>query len=54
MMAGWLAASTHSVIGGATPRSASEWYLWYQSTKDTAEWKYHRDTYGENVTYVNA
>ncbi|MEH0525721.1 alpha-L-fucosidase [Streptomyces stelliscabiei] len=41
----------YSVIGGATPRSASEWYLWYQSTKDTAEWKYHRDTYGENVTY---
>ncbi|MDX2527310.1 alpha-L-fucosidase [Streptomyces europaeiscabiei] len=41
----------YSVIAGATPRSASEWYLWYQSTKDTAEWKYHRDTYGEDVTY---
>ncbi|GAB3978882.1 hypothetical protein GCM10029978_072780 [Actinoallomurus acanthiterrae] len=41
----------YSAIGGAVRQSASEWYLWYQSTKDSAEWKYHRDTYGENVVY---
>ena len=41
----------YSVPGGRDGRSAAEWYLWYQSIKDTAEWKYHRDTYGEDFTY---
>jgi alpha-L-fucosidase len=41
----------YSVPAGATRKSASEWYLWYLSTKDSAEWKYQRDTYGENFGY---
>jgi alpha-L-fucosidase len=39
------------VPAGAARQNASEWYLWYIATKDSLEWKYHRDTYGENFVY---
>lgn len=41
----------YSVPGGTGRRNAAEWYLWYQSLKDTAEWRYHRDTYGPDFVY---
>ncbi|MBD3003768.1 alpha-L-fucosidase [Streptomyces sp. 5-10] len=41
----------YSVPGGTGRHNAGEWYLWYQSFKDTAEWKYHRDTYGQDFVY---
>jgi alpha-L-fucosidase len=41
----------YSVPGGSMRKMAAEWYLWYQSFKDSAEYEYHRRTYGENFGY---
>jgi alpha-L-fucosidase len=41
----------YSVPAGSGRHNAAEWYLWYQSFKDTDAWKYHRDTYGQDFVY---
>ncbi|MGP3983188.1 alpha-L-fucosidase [Streptomyces sp. KR80] len=41
----------YSVPAGSGRHIASEWYLWYQSYRGTDQWKYHRDTYGEDFVY---
>src|SRR4051812_20191244 len=41
----------YSVPAGAARTSAAEWYLQYMNSVGSAEYEYHRSTYGENFNY---
>src|SRR4051812_26726355 len=41
----------YSVPAGSSRHLASEWYLFYSSWRNSAEWEYHRQTYGEDFVY---